>query len=68
MLPATPCFRLRLRSVRLTDPGGPSLAPTADGTDLAATSSVGAATYQPRAAEGTILHRLVRDHLETFSR
>jgi hypothetical protein len=29
---------------------------------------VGVATYQPRAAEGTVLHRVVREHLETFLR
>lgn len=27
---------------------------------------VGAATYQPRDAEGTVLHRVVRENLETF--
>ena len=39
-----------------------------DGTRLAGAATVGAATYQPRAAEGTVLHRVVRDHLETFLR
>jgi hypothetical protein len=29
---------------------------------------VGAATYQPRDAEGTVLHRVVCEHLETFLR
>jgi hypothetical protein len=29
---------------------------------------VGAATYQPRDAEGTVLHRVVRENLETFLR
>ena len=29
---------------------------------------MGVNAYQPRGAEGTILHRLVRDHLETFLR
>jgi len=29
---------------------------------------VGTATYQPRAAEGTVLHRVVRENLETFLR
>ena len=29
---------------------------------------MGATTYQPRATEGTVLHRLVRDYLETFLR
>jgi len=29
---------------------------------------VGVATYQPRAAEGTVLHRVVRENLETFLR
>jgi len=27
---------------------------------------VGAASYQPRAMEGTVLHRVVREHFETF--
>ena len=27
---------------------------------------MGVAGYQPRAAEGTVLHRVVREHLETF--
>ena len=27
---------------------------------------VGAASYQPRAMEGTFLHRVVREHFETF--
>ncbi len=39
-----------------------------DGTRLAGAATVGTATYQPRAAEGTVLHRVVRDHLETFLR
>ena len=29
---------------------------------------MGVATYQPRAAEGTVLHRVVRENLETFLR
>src|SRR2546426_12488649 len=39
-----------------------------DGTRLAGPSAVGVATYQPRAAEGTVLHRVVRENLETFLR
>src|SRR5439155_16476084 len=39
-----------------------------DGTRLAGASTVGVATYQPRAAEGTVLHRVVRENLETFLR
>ena len=31
-------------------------------------SSVGAVTYQPRDAAGTVLHRVVRENLETFLR
>ena len=27
---------------------------------------MGAASYQPRAMEGTVLHRVVREHFETF--
>ena len=27
---------------------------------------MGVATYQPRAAEGTVLHRVVRENLEKF--
>jgi hypothetical protein len=27
---------------------------------------VGATSYQPRATEGAILHRVVREHFETF--
>ena len=37
-----------------------------DGTRLAGPSAVGVATYQPRAAEGTVLHRVVRENLEKF--
>ena len=29
---------------------------------------MGTATYQPRAAEGAVLHRIVRENLETFLR
>ena len=29
---------------------------------------MGVATYRPRAAEGTVLHRVVRENLETFLR
>src|SRR6266516_2953128 len=39
-----------------------------DGTRLAGPSTVGVATYRPRAAEGTVLHRVVRENLETFLR
>ena len=39
-----------------------------DGTDLAGAARVGAASYQPRDAESTILHRVVRENLETFLR
>ena len=39
-----------------------------DGTRLAGAAAVGAATYQPRAAEGTVLHRVVRENLATFLR
>src|SRR3989442_1653264 len=38
------------------------------GTPLAGTAIVGRAVYEPRAAEGAVLHRLVREHLETFLR
>jgi len=34
---------------------------------LAGTPRVGAASYQPRSMEGTILHRVVREHFETCS-
>ena len=40
----------------------------ADGTRLAGASTVGVATYQPRDAQGSILHRVVRENLETFLR
>jgi len=39
-----------------------------DGTGLPATAVMGAHAYQPRAAEGTVLDQVVRDHLETFLR
>ena len=39
-----------------------------DGTRLAGASTVGVATYQPRDAQGSILHRVVRENLETFLR
>ena len=38
------------------------------GTSLAGGTVVAVNAYQPRGAEGTILHRLVRDHLETLLR
>ena len=44
----------------------PALGP--GGTSLAGGAAVAVNAYQPRGAEGTILHRLVRDHLETFLR
>jgi Putative transposase/Transposase zinc-binding domain len=46
----------------------PSCARPTNGTRLARASPVGAATYQPRDAEGTVLHRVVRENLETFLR
>jgi len=33
---------------------------------LAGAPPVGAASYEPRAMEGTVLHRVVREHFETF--
>src|SRR5207244_1903381 len=33
---------------------------------LAVAALVGAASYEPRVAEGTVLHRVVREHLESF--
>src|SRR5437016_8701947 len=33
---------------------------------LAGALRVGAASYQPRATEGTVLHRVIREHFETF--
>jgi len=41
---------------------------TRTGTPLAGTAIVGCAVYEPRAVEGAVLHRLVREHLETFLR
>src|SRR5881409_3586214 len=35
---------------------------------LAVAAFVGAASYEPRVAEGTVLHGVVRDHLESFLR
>jgi len=35
---------------------------------LAGTGSMGTATHQPRAAERAVLHRIVRENLETFLR
>src|SRR5204862_7565311 len=35
---------------------------------LAGAARVGAARYQPRAVEGTVLHRIVRENVETFLR
>jgi len=53
ILLATPCFVFPLRSEKRPPP----FAPWADGTDLAGAALVGAASYQPRDAEGTVLHR-----------
>jgi len=39
---------------------------SAGGKHLADAAPVGAGTYRPRAAEGTVLHRVVRDNLKTF--
>ena len=64
ILLATPCFVFPLRSEKRPPP----FAPWADGTDLAGAALVGAASYQPRDAEGTVLHRVVRENLETFLR
>ena len=64
ILLATPCFGFPLRSEKRPPP----FAPWADGTDLAGAALVGAASYQPRDAEGTVLHRVVRENLETFLR
>jgi hypothetical protein len=33
---------------------------------LAGAPRVGALSYQPRAMEGTVLHRVVREHFEAF--
>ena len=33
---------------------------------LAGAPGVGAASYEPRAMEGTVLHRVVRENFETF--
>ena len=53
ILLATPCFVFPLRSEKRPPP----FAPWADGTDLAGAALVGAVSYQPRDAEGTVLHR-----------
>jgi len=39
---------------------------SAGGKHFADAVPVDAGTYRPRAAEGTVLHRVVRDNLETF--
>jgi len=44
---------------------GPPTRATSAGMSLAGTAPVGAASYEPRTAEGTILHRVVREHLES---
>ena len=55
-----------LRSVTPSREGLRTSSPRRGGMPLAGAPLVGAASYQPRAMEGTVLHRVVREYFETF--
>src|SRR5947209_11001865 len=68
MLAATPCFRFRLRSARPSRTGASSCGPTGGRHTPRWRGDRGHRHVSAPGPEGTVLHRVVRDHLETFLR